>query len=128
MSTEIKMTIEERYKYLQMMQNRYRQAKKAERSRLLDEMEIMTGCHRKSLVRHMKSELKRQKRRKQRGRIYGVEIHAALKVIAESYDYICAERVQPNLISMAEQLEAHGELRLTSKTREQLGQISVPTV
>jgi len=128
MSTELKMTIEERYKYLRMMQGRYRQADKRERSRLLNEMETMTGCHRKSLVRHMKSDLRRQKRRKQRGRSYGIEIYAALKVIAESYDYICAERLQPNLVKMAEQLEAHGELSLTPKTREQLGEISIPTV
>lgn len=128
MSTELKMTIEERYKYLQMMQARYRQADKTERSRLLDEMETMTDCHRKSLVRHMNSDLTRKKRQKQRGRIYGVEIHTALKVIAESYDYICAERLQPNLVTMANQLEIHGELRLTPKTRQQLGQISAPTV
>jgi len=81
MSTELKMTINERYKYLHMMQVRYRQANKPERSRLLDEMEMMTGCHRKSLIRQMKSDLRRKKRRKQRGRIYGVELHAALKVI-----------------------------------------------
>ena len=128
MLTELKMTIEERYKYLRIMQVRYRQADKTERSRLLDEMETMTGCHRKSLMRHMKCDLKRQKRRKQRGRTYGVEVQAALQVIVESYDYICAERLQPNLITMAEQLEAHGELRLISETRQQLGQISVPTV
>ncbi len=125
---ELKMSIEERYKYLQMMQVRYRQADKKERSCLLDEMERMTGCHRKSLVRHMKCDLKRQKRRKQRGRTYGIEVYAALKVIAESYDYICAERLQPNLITMADQLEAHRELSLTSETRQQLGQISVSTV
>jgi len=128
MSIELKMTIEERYKYLQMMQIRYQQADRVERSRLLDEMETMTSCHRKSLVRHMKCDLKRQKRKKQRGRTYGVEVHVALKVIAESYDYICAERIQPNLVTMAEQLEAHGELRVTSKTRQQLSQISVSTV
>ncbi len=128
MSTELKMTIEERYKYLRMMQVRYRQADKTERSRLLDEMETMTGCHRKSLVRHMKCDLKRQKRREQRSRTYGVEIHAALRVIAESYDYICAERLHPNLVTMAEQLEAHGELRLGPQVRQQLGQISVSTV
>lgn len=128
MSTELKMTIEERYKYLRMMQVRYRQADKTERSRLLDEMETMTGCHRKSLVRHMNCDLKRQKRREQRSRTYGVEIHAVLRVIAESYDYICAERLQPNLVTMAEQLETHGELMLEPQVRQQLGQISVSTV
>ena len=128
MSTELKMTINERYKYLRMMQVRYRQANKSERSRLLDEMEMMTGCHRKSLIRQMKSDLRRKKRRKQRSRTYGVELHAALKVIAESYDHICAERLQPNLVAMAEHLAAHGELRLPAKVSQQLGQISVSTV
>jgi hypothetical protein len=128
MSTELKMTINERYKYLRMMQVRYRQANKLERSHLLDEMEMMTGCHRKNLIRQMKSDLRRKKRRKQRGRIYGVELHAALKVIAESYDHICAERLQPNLVAMAEHLAAHGELRLPAKVSRQLGQISVSTV
>ncbi len=118
MSIELKMTIEERYKYLQMMQIRYQQADRVERSRLLDAIETMTSCHRKSLVRHMKCDLKRQKRKKQHGRTYGVEVHVALKVIAESYDYICAERLQSNLVTMAEQLEAHGELRVTAKIRQ----------
>ncbi len=128
MSTELKMTIDERYKYLRMMQVRYRQADKTERSRLLDEMERMTGCHRKSLVRQMNGDLRRHKRRKYRSRTYGVEVHAALKVIAESYDHICAERLQPNLVAMAEQLATHGELRLTAKLQQQLGQISISTV
>ncbi len=76
----------------------------------------------------MKRELKRQKRRKQRGRTYGIEVHAALKVIAESYDYICAERLQPNLVTMVDQLEAHGEISVTPQVRKQLSQISISTV
>jgi len=128
MSTELKMTISERYKYLRLMQKRYQQAEKTERGLLLDEMEALTDCHRKSLVRHMNSDLSRKKRHKQRGRTYGVEMHAALKIIAESYDYICAERLQPSLPTMAEHLAAHGELELSPQLRQQLGQVSVPTV
>lgn len=99
-----------------------------ERCRLLDEMEKMMGCHRKSLVRHMNSDLQRQKRHTQRGRTYGIEIHATLKVIAESYAYICAERLQPNLLAMAEHLANHGALKLSNHVKQQLGQISVSTV
>ena len=51
MTTEDKMTIGERYKYLSRMQRRYDQADKAEKSRLLDEMQTMTGMHRKALLR-----------------------------------------------------------------------------
>ena len=128
MSTELKMTINERYKYLRIMQKRYRQADKTERGLLLDEMEAMTDCHRKSLVRHMNSDLSREKRRTQRGRTYGVEMHTALKVVTESYDYICAERLQPSLPAMAEHLAAHGELALSPQLLAQLGQVSIATV
>ncbi len=39
MTTELKMSIDERYKYLRMMQTRYQSANKTERGLLLDEME-----------------------------------------------------------------------------------------
>lgn len=62
------MTINERYKYLRVMQKRYRKADKESRSALLDEMETATGLHRKSLIRLLKGNLIRKKRKKQRGR------------------------------------------------------------
>ncbi len=128
MPTEEKMTIDERYKYLRMMKKRYRLSNHVERSRLLDEMEQVTGQHRKSLIRAMNSGLTRQQRRKQRGRVYGIEVHAALKVISESFDFICAERLQPNLVWMAEHLTNHGELELSPGLLTQLESISTATV
>ncbi len=123
------MTIDERRKYLHKMRIRYWQAKgKKERSRLLDEMEAVTGLHRKSLLRLINGELARKPRRKQRGKTYGAEVDAAIGKIAKSLDYPCAERLQPNLVWMAEHLERHGELRLTSELRRQLATISVSSV
>ncbi len=54
-----RMPIDERHKYLRAMQKRYRKRKRAERSRLLDEMEHVTGLHRKSLARLMGGEIGR---------------------------------------------------------------------
>ncbi|MSP12501.1 MAG: hypothetical protein EXR62_06035 [Chloroflexi bacterium] len=66
-----KMTIEERRKYLKLMSKRYQRAQRAEQSHLLDEMETITGLHRKSLLRLLQpGGLERQSRRKQRGRSY----------------------------------------------------------
>jgi hypothetical protein len=45
------MSVNERRKYLKRMKPLYVQAKKAERSRLLTEMEQVSGLHRKSLSR-----------------------------------------------------------------------------
>ncbi len=96
MSADIKMTLNERRKYLMRMRLRYVQANRTERSRLLDEMEQVTELHRKSLIRLMKAEPVRKTRQRQRGRTYGHEVDDALRVIAETQDYICAERLTPS--------------------------------
>lgn len=127
-TTEDKMTVDERYKYLRRMQTRYQKATRQERSQLLDEMEQVTDLHRKSLIRHMNGTIERRPRRKQRGRIYGPDIDDALRVIAETHDYICAERLTPNLAQMAQQLARHGELRTTPELLAQLDGISISTV
>jgi hypothetical protein len=72
--------------------------------------------------------LHRNRRRRQRGRTYGPEVDDALRVIHESYDFICAERLTPDLVSMAQQLAAHGELEATPHLLEQLQRISISTV
>lgn len=128
MSIKDRMTIDERRKYLNRMQERYLQADRKERGRLLDEMEAVTELHRKSLIRLMKSNLERRPRRQQRGRTYGSEVDDALRVIAESTDYICAERLTPNLVWLAEHLAAHDELTTSPQLLEQLDRISVSTV
>ena len=128
MSDDEQMTIDERYKYLRMMQKRYRKGKRRARSDLLDEMARVTGLHRKSLVRLMSGEVKRQPRQRQRGKQYGQPVKAVVTVIAESLDWICAERLKPNLVWVAEHLEQHGELELTAEIRSQLATVSVSTV
>jgi hypothetical protein len=128
MSNDDEMTIDERRKYLRKMQKRYRKASEKERSMLLDEMQKITNLHRKSLIRLINGDLARKQRTKQRGRTYGLEVHRVLKVISESFDYLCAERLQPNLVWMAEHLAAHGELEISSRLIEQLEKVSVSTV
>jgi hypothetical protein len=128
MSTEDQMTIDERRKYLRRMKEHYRQANREEQGHLLDEMEAVTELHRKSLIRLMNGSLEREPRYKQRGHTYGPEVDDALRVIAESMDYICPERLTPNLVWMAQHLAAHGELDLSPGLLPQLERISVSTV
>ena len=122
------MSISEERKYLAMMKQRYQEADRAGRKTLLDEMEEITGKHRKSLIRLMKGTLEREARKAQRGRTYGPAVDDAVRVISESLDYICAERLTPALVSTAEQLAHYGEISLTSRSSEQLARISVSTV
>lgn len=128
MSTEEKMNINERRKYLRRMQTLYAKADRKERGRLLDDMEVVTELHRKSLIRLMNGDLERKRRRRQRGKTYGADVDRALRIIDESLDYICAERSTPALVQTAQHLAAHGELETTPMLLEQLGAISISTV
>ena len=129
MSIDDKMTVDERRKYLNTVKKRYEQADQHDKGLLLTEMEAVTGLHRKSLIRllHERS-LARHPRRQQRGRTYGPAVVDALGVIADSLDHICAERLQPNLVWLAQHLAAHGELTVSPPVLLQLGQIGVATI
>ena len=128
MSTEEKMTVDERRKYLRLMKKRYVKANRKERGRLLDEMEAVLSVHRKSLIRLMSGDLERQPRCKQRRETYGPEVDDALRVVDESLNYICAERLTPNLVWITTHLAAHGEMEAPPSLLEQFERISVSTV
>jgi len=128
MSDQDKMSLDERRKYLRLVKPRYKRAGRREKGKLLDEMEAVTGLNRKSLIRLMRGNLERKPRSRERGKRYGSEVDDGLRVIYESFDGICAERLTPNLVWMAQHLEQHGELSTTPELLEQLGQISIPTV
>jgi hypothetical protein len=128
MEKEDKMTLNERRKYLRKQQSRYYAGDRKERGRLLDEMRSITGLHRKALIRLMHSDLKRKLRQKQRGRTYGSDVEDALRIIRESYDGICAERLAGNLGKMAQQLQEHGEMVVTEALLAQLQSISLATI
>src|SRR5216683_197501 len=129
MPTEDQMSVNERRKYVKLMKARYVAAKRGERSRLLTEMEQVTGLHRKSLTRLMHAvSLERKKRTTPRARTYGLELERVLVRVWESRDYMCAERLTPGLEALAQHLAHFEPLGLTAQVQEQLATISRATV
>src|SRR6266566_5116902 len=129
MPIEDEMSVNERRKYLKRMKGRYVAAKRAERGRLLSEMEQVTGLHRKSLTRLMHaSSLEQKKRTTPRPRSYGLEVERIIVRVWESRDYICAERLTPGLLQMAQHLARFDPLGLTAQVEGQLATISRATV
>lgn len=129
MPTEDEMTVSERRKYLKRMKPLYVKAERTEQSRMLTEMEQVTGLHRKSLLRLLHaSTLERKKREKGRRRTYGGAVEQVILVVWESLDYVCAERLTPVLLCTAEHLARFGSVQLSGEVKEQLAQISEATV
>lgn len=130
MSSDEKMSVDERRKYLKLVAPRYARAKRRERSALLTEMGAVTGLHRKSLVRLMHGPtLERALRRPRfRRRRYGAAVAAVVRVVWESLDYVCAERLTPGLVSTAQQLAQWEELVLRPEVEGALRTISRATV
>ncbi len=130
MPSDDKMSVDERRKYLKLVAPRYAKAGRADRSALLTEMTAVTGLHRKSLVRLLQApSLERVARRPRLGRRrYGPEVADVVRVVWESLDYVCAERLTPGLLPTAQQLARWEELALTPAVEAQLAAISRATV
>ena len=129
MLADVEMSVGERRKYLKLMLPRYLRADRAGRGELLTEMEQVTKLHRKALIRLLhQGSLDRQPRRMQRGSVYGPEVADVIRVVWESEDYVCAERLTPSLVPMAQQLARFGEVRLSAEVERQLSEVSEATV
>jgi hypothetical protein len=123
------MSVNERRKYIKLMKPCYAAAKRKERSRMLSDMQQVTGLHRKSVLRllHAKS-LERKKRKTPRKRTYGLEVEQVILIVWESLDYVCAERLTPVLLRTAQHLARFGVVHVTKTLEQQLQQISEATV
>ena len=130
MPLDEKMNVNERRKYLKLVAPRYAKAGRAERSALLTEMAAVTGLHRKSLLRlmHGPTMERAPKRLRLRRRVYGAAVADAVRLVWESLDYVCAERLTPALLPTAQQLARWEELALTAVTEARLATISRATV
>lgn len=130
MPSDEKMSVNERRKYLKLVAPRYNKARRAGRGQLLTEMGEVTGLHRKSLLRLMHGPTleRAPKRPRFRRRRYGTAVADVVRVVWESLDYVCAERLTPVLLDTAHQLAQWEELVLTPEVEEGLGSISRATV
>ena len=130
MPNEDRMTVDERRKYLKLVVPRYAKARRTEGSELLTEMGAVTGLHRKSLLRllHGPTLDRAPKRPRVRRRRYGAAVADVVRVVWESLDYVCAERLTPALLRTARQLTQWQEVVLTPDLAAQLATISRATV
>ena len=70
----------------------------------------------------------RKRQRRERSRYYGKGVDEAIIMIADTVDWICAERLKPGLPQMARHLAAFGEMEADEDLLQKLERISISTV
>jgi hypothetical protein len=115
--------------YAQAIRNRYRNAKKKEKTKILDEFTKATGLHRKAAIRLLNRGNKPQvTRRRGRPRKYSTEVVVALKTAWEAGDRLCSKRLHPFLPEMVRVLRENGEIHMTVEVEAQLCRMSPSTI
>lgn len=116
--------------YAAVQRERYRQAPRAEKRQLLDEIVAVTGIHRKAAIRL----LRRAPRPRAtpgpggRPREYGPEVAAAAEVLWQASGRIGAHRLHPFVPELLERLVQCGELTVPPDVDKRLRQASRPTL
>lgn len=115
--------------YAEAMTERYRRGSRVEKGRLLDEFTEVTGYHRKSAIRLLSGQSRREEGKKiGRPRQYDDEVVEALKQVWEVADRICGKRLAPFMGELVAKLQEWEELRVTAEVAEQLCGLSASTI
>lgn len=107
---------------------RYRDGRRLERRKILDEFVAVTGYHRKHATRVLGREPKHAGIRGARSRVYGQAVKEALVMLWEAADRICSKRLKAVLAILMATMERHGHLALDSEVRRLLLSMSAATM
>jgi hypothetical protein len=123
---------------MEAARRRYGGLSAAGKRRLLDELQELTGYHRKSLLRLLNRPepptaaqldgAPAEPEKPHHRRRYGPEVVAALVPLWEASDRLCGKRLQALLPLLVESLESHGHLSLEPSVREPLLAMSSATI
>lgn len=117
-------------KYLSRLQARYRKASRKERTAILDEFVKTTGYHRKHAISVLNGRRERVQGPIQRPRrtVYGAEEAAALAILADLFDNICAKRLRAAMDVELPRLYQSGVLQVSHECYEKLLVVSPATM
>jgi hypothetical protein len=116
--------------YAAVQRERYQNASRLEKHRLLDEMVAVTGVHRKAAIRLLRRvpRARAQPGPGGRPRRYGAEVAAAAAVLWQASGRIGAHRLQPFVAELLDRLTQCGDLTLAPPIDKLLRQVSRPTL
>lgn len=118
-----------RRELLETLRQRYLQAPKMEKTKILDEFVAVAGCHRKHAIRLLTGDCPTALPAPATARrIYDEAVRQALVVLWEAADRMCGKRLKAILPSLIASLERHGHLDLDPTVRQRLLSASAATI
>ena len=124
-----KMSTTARDELVGALARRYAVGTRAEKTRILDEFQAVTGFHRKHAMRVLRSCATRRRAEGKAGRrIYDDAVRDALVILWEASDRICGKRLKALIPTLVEAMERHGHLRLGPEIRAGLLAMSAATI
>jgi hypothetical protein len=124
------MSQQARHELIHSMAARYQAAGRNEKRRILDECTAASGYHRQYAIQLLNHPPRERQNPCHRPRVrrYDQAVQAALVVVWEAANRICAKRLVPFLPTLLEVLERHGHLQLSEAVRQRLLSISAASV
>ena len=110
------------------IRDRYQQASKKDKGRILDEFTAITGHHRKHGIRLLNGTASTDGKQVVGRRIYDEAVREAVIVVWEASDRICGKRLKAALPNLGDSMERHGHLSLDPAVRERLLSASAATL
>lgn len=107
---------------------RYREASKSERSKILDEFAELARYHRKHAIRVLTAVPGAPRPIPARNRLYDEAVRQALIVLWEAADRLCGKRLKALIPPLVDAMERHGHLRLEPTVRSRLLGVSAATI
>ncbi|MFC1482197.1 DDE-type integrase/transposase/recombinase [Myxococcota bacterium] len=118
-----------REELIQAMRTRYRRAARTEKSKILDEIESLTGFHRKHAIRLMSTDSEKKTTGTRCGRrVYDEAVHDVLVILWETTDRLCGKRLKAAIPTLIDSMERHGHLEMDDVVRDKLLRISPATI
>jgi hypothetical protein len=114
--------------YAAAVRPRYRAARKAEKTRILNEFCQTTGMHRKAAVRLLNRKTRPRSVGPGRRKRYGPALLEALVQLWEVGDRLCGKLLRPVIPDLLDSLARHGELTVAEEVHSQLLAISAASI
>ena len=126
---DTKITSNTRREILDALRERYRNASKVEKSKILDEFVDLARCHRKYAIFLLTASHPVTSATPKLGRgIYSEAVRQALIVLWEAADRICGKRLKVILPGQLSAMERHGHLALDPTVRQLVLAVSPATI